>query len=144
MLNEGLKNFLENKTVRQYFEACLAMQSPEVTELFRQLPPSIGLSSPVLFTAELVKDLEVDGLVLSDDALEAMASLAVRLTENCSDRRSTIVDFRKMEYDILAHRDLSILMSGLLSINNIAEQDLANQVSKNKSDEQDSVKVERQ
>lgn len=49
MLNEGLKNFLENKTVKQYFEACLAMQSPEVIELFRQLPPSVGLSNPLFF-----------------------------------------------------------------------------------------------
>lgn len=67
----------------------------------------------------------MDGLVLSDDALEAMSDLTLCLAENCSGCRSTIVDFRKMEYDILAHRDLSILMSGLLSINNIAEQDLA-------------------
>ena len=125
MLNEGLKNFLENKTVRQYFEACLAMQSPEVTELFRQLPPLMGLSGPVLFTTELIDSLERECIVLGDDAIEAMSDLALRLKENCSDRRSTIVDFRKMEYDILAHRDLSILMSGLLSINNIAEQDLA-------------------
>ena len=144
MLNEGLKNFLENKTVRQYFEACLAMQSPEVTELFRQLPPSVILSNPLFFTNELIEDLKMEDPVLSDDAIEAMSDLALCLAENCSDHRSTIVDFRKMEYDILAHRDLSILMSGLLSINNIAEQDLANQVSKNKSDEQDSVKVERQ
>lgn len=125
MLNEGLKNFLGNKTVRQYFEACLAMQSPEVTELFRQLPPSVGLSSPIPFTNELIDSLERECPVLSDNVIDAMASLALRLTENCSDRRSTIVDFRKMEYDILAHRDLSILMSGLLSINNIAEQYLA-------------------
>ena len=125
MLNEGLKNFLENKTVRQYFEACLAMQSPEVTELFRQLPPLMELSGPVLFTTELIDSLERECIVLGNDAIEAMSDLALRLKENCSDRRSTIVDFRKMEYDILAHRDLSILMSGLLSIYNIAEQDLA-------------------
>ena len=121
------------------------MQSPEVIELFRQLPPSMGLSNPLNFTIDLIKDFEMNtDTWLSDDAVEAMSDLATRLSASCSDRKSTIADFRKMEYDILAQRDMSIVIYGLLEINNIAEQDLANSASKNKSDKQDNVKVERQ
>ena len=72
----------------------------EIVDQLKNLQEIIGQKYSDGSDAETIvdrlEDLERDGFRLSDNAVEAMSNLAIRLTENCSDRRSTIVDFRKL------------------------------------------------
>lgn len=116
MLNNALRNLLENETVRNYFEALKAMQSPEVIALFRELPPSIGLSDPIHYASDFIRANED---VLSDDEIELISEFALALQDEFPVRPWNVIDFRKIEYDLVANNDLFVFLYGLNMIDNM-------------------------
>lgn len=133
MLNNALRNLLENETVRNYLEALEAMQSSEVIALFRELPPSIGLSDPIHYANDFIRANED---ALSEDKIELISEFALVLQDNFPVRPCDVIDFRKIEHDLVANNDLFVFLYGLNMIDNILLSEQLN------SDEYETAKMD--
>lgn len=133
MLNNALRNLLENETVRNYFEALEAMQSPEIIALFRELPPSIRLSDSIHYASDFIRANED---ALSEDKIELISEFALALQDKFPVIPWNVIDFRKIEYDFVANNDLFVFLYGLNTIDNMLSSEQLN------SDEYETAKMD--
>lgn len=133
MLNNALRNLLENETVRNYLEALEAMQSPEIIALFRELPPSIRPSDSIHYATDFIQE---NADALSEDKIERISEFALVLQDKFPVRPWNVIDFRKIEHDLVANNDLFVFLYGLNTIDNMLSSEQLN------SDEYETAKMD--